>query len=133
MMNTVELSSKPSVISKKNVQSNTHIDVGATSIVRRGKGYMHKGKGAPIPAEKAKNAYFLSKKSFNNVSKRGGCHIINGKIQPLAEESVSNFIERIIRYALIITIPYAGRKTVTVNDVTYSLKKDGRQVLGWAA
>jgi histone H4 len=72
----------------------------------------------------------ITKPSLRRLARRGGVKRISGLIYEEARGVLKVFLEDILRDAVTYT-QHAGRKTVTVLDVVYSLKRQGKTLYGF--
>jgi histone H3/H4 len=75
------------------------------------------------------NAKGITKPAIRRLARRGGVKRISGLIYEEARVTLKLFLENIIKDAVTYT-EYARRKTVTVMDVVYALKRNGRTLYG---
>jgi histone H4 len=99
-----------------------------------GRGHAGKGlgKGGMIRHRKVlkDNIMGITKPAIRRLARRGGVKRISGLIYDEARVVVKEFLINIIRDAVTYT-EHARRKTVTVMDVVYALKHNGRTIYGY--
>jgi histone H4 len=71
------------------------------------------------------NIQGVTKPAIRRLARRGGVKRMSGQVYEEARGVLKVFLERLIRDAITYT-EHARRKTVTVNDVVYALKRQGR-------
>ena len=76
------------------------------------------------------NLMGISKADIRRLARRGGVKRLSSAIYPEMRDVLKNFLQRIIGTAIVYT-EYASRKTVTVHDIIYSLKHEGRTMYGY--
>lgn len=93
----------------------------------RGKGKMGLGKGGAMRHRKVlrDNIYGITKPAIRRLARRGGVKRIGGGVYGETRACLKVFLESVIRDAVTYT-EHARRKTCTVMDVVYALKKQGR-------
>lgn len=98
----------------------------------RGKGGKGLGKGGAVRHRKVLrgNIDGITKPAIRRLARRGGCKRIGGKVYEETRAVLKIFLEDVMRDAILMT-DYARRKTVTVMDVIYALKKQGRTLYGY--
>lgn len=101
-----------------------------------GKG-LGKGRGKGRGGEKRKKRKVerdtiktITKWDIRRLARRGGVKRISDAVYNEARHSLRNFLENVIRDAVMYT-EHARRKTVTPMDVVYALKKQGRPLYGF--
>lgn len=72
----------------------------------------------------------ISKASIRRLARRGGVKRLSGMIYEESRAVLRNFLHRIIGTAVLYS-QHARRKTVTVYDIIYSLKREGRILYGY--
>lgn len=92
----------------------------------RGKGSKGFGKGGAKRHRKVlrDNIQGISKPAVRRLARRGGVTRISGLIYEEARGALKSFLDRAIRAAITYT-ENSNRKTVTVMDVTFALKREG--------
>ena len=78
----------------------------------------------------ANNIDGITKPAIRRLARRGGVKRINGQIYIETRQVTKIFLEDIVKDAIMFT-EYANRKTVTVNDDVYALKRHGRTLYGF--
>ena len=98
----------------------------------RGKGGKGLGKGGAKRHRKLlrDNIQGISKSSIRKLARRGGVKRISGLFYEEARGVLKAFLENTIRDAVTYA-DHARRRTVTVNDVLYALKRNGRPLYGF--
>lgn len=98
----------------------------------RGKGIRGLGKGGVKRHRRIiRNAIQgITKPAIRRLARRGGVKRINGMIYEETRGVLRVFLENVIRDAVTYT-EHAKRKTVTVTDVIYALKRQGRTLYGF--
>jgi len=76
------------------------------------------------------NIQGITKPAIRRLARRGGVKRISGLIYEETRGVLKVFLERAIRDAVTYT-EHARRKTVTVMDVFYALKRQGRTIYGY--
>ena len=72
----------------------------------------------------------ISKLSLRRLARRGGVKRLSGLVYPVLRGTLYEYLQRIIQTAVIYT-SHARRKTVTVYDIIYALKREGRALYGF--
>ena len=72
----------------------------------------------------------ISKASIRRLARRGGVKRLSGMMYPVIRGSLQQFLQRIVQTA-VIYCSHARRKTITVYDIIYALKHDGRALYGF--
>eukprot|EP00956_Cyclotella_meneghiniana_P011348 scaffold15942_cov78-Cyclotella_meneghiniana.AAC.11 len=72
----------------------------------------------------------ITKPAIRRLARRGGVKRISGLIYEETRGVLRAFLENVISDAIVYT-EYAKRKTVTVNDVLYALKRQGKTLYGF--
>lgn len=72
----------------------------------------------------------ISKADIRRLARRGGVKRMSEEMYAETRDILKQFVQRIIGTALIYT-QYASRKTVTVYDIIYALKYEGRTLFGY--
>lgn len=95
----------------------------------RGRGRKGLGKGGAKRNRKMlrDNIQGVTKTAIRRLARRGGVKRISGLIYEEIRGALRVFLENVISDAITYT-EYAHRKTITVNDVTYALKQQGRNL-----
>ena len=98
----------------------------------RGKGGKGLGKGGAKRHRKVlrDNIQGITKPAIRRLARRGGVKRISGLIYEETRGVLKVFLEHVIRDAVTYT-EHARRKTVTVLDVIYALKRQGRTLYGF--
>jgi histone H4 len=98
----------------------------------RGKGYMGLGKGGAKRHRKVlrDNIQGITKPAIKRLARRGGIKRINGMVYEEVRGVIKTFIAEVVRDAICYT-EHAKRKTVTVADVLYALKRQHRTLYGF--
>ena len=98
----------------------------------RGKGGKGLGKGGAKRHRKIlrDNIQGITKPAIRRLCRRGGVKRISGLIYEETRGVLKVFLENVIRDAVTYT-EHAKRKTVTVLDVVYALKRQGRTLYGF--
>lgn len=93
----------------------------------RGKGGKGLGKGGAKRRRKdiRDSIQGISMPSIRRLARRGGVKRVSGSIYEEARGALKEFMEKVIRDAIIYT-ENANRKTITIMDVIYGLKRRGR-------
>nr|BAS01879.1 histon H4 [Amorphochlora amoebiformis] len=73
--------------------------------------------------------YKISKLTLKRIAKRSGIKRISQISIEMINIEIINFLNRIIKDVLIFCI-YDKRNSISVNDVAFSLKKNGSAVYG---
>ena len=76
------------------------------------------------------NIQGITKPAIRRLARRGGVKRISGLIYEETRGVLKVFLENVIRDAVTYT-EHAKRKTVTVMDVVYALKRQGRTLYGF--
>lgn len=98
----------------------------------KGKGRYGLGKGG-IKRHRRKlrdSIQGITKPAIRRLARRGGVKRINGMIYEEVRGVLRVFLENVIRDAVTYT-EHAKRHTVTVLDVIYALKRQGRTLYGF--
>tara|TARA_B100001564_G_scaffold303861_1_gene272197 strand:- start:375 stop:896 length:522 start_codon:yes stop_codon:yes gene_type:complete len=97
----------------------------------RGKGGKGLGKGGAKRHRKVlrDNIQGITKPAIRRLARRGGVKRISGQVYEEVRGVLKVFLENVIRDATCYS-DHARRKTVTVTDVVYSLKRQGRDLYG---
>ncbi|XP_043462986.1 histone H4-like [Leptopilina heterotoma] len=72
----------------------------------------------------------ITKGDIRRLARRGGVQRISGLIYELSRNVLKLFLENVIRDAVTFT-EHARRQTVTVMDVVYALRRQGRTLYGF--
>lgn len=98
----------------------------------RGKGGKGLGKGGAKRHRKLlrDNIQGITKSSIRKLARRGGVKRISGLFYEETRGVLKAFLENTIRDAVTYA-DHARRRTVTVNDVLYALKRNGRPLYGF--
>ena len=98
----------------------------------RGKGGKGLGKGGAKRHRKIlrDNIQGITKPAIRRLARRGGVKRISGLIYEETRGVLKVFLENVIRDA-VTYCEHAKRKTVTVMDVVYALKRQGRTLYGF--
>lgn len=72
----------------------------------------------------------ISKASLRRLARRGGVLRLSNTVYPVIRGTLYKFLQQIIQTAVIYT-SHARRKTVTVYDIIYALKHEGRTLFGF--
>merc|ERR1712066_288192 len=93
----------------------------------RGKGGKGLGKGGAKRHRKVlrDNIQGITKPAIRRLARRGGIKRISGLIYEVTRSVLRVFLENMIRDSVTYT-EHARRKTVTVMDILYALKRQGR-------
>lgn len=89
-----------------------------------------KGKGKRVAKRHAgrrihrDNIQGVTKPAIRRLCRRGGVKRIGGQVYEESRKVLKTYLEDIIRDAVTYT-EYAKRKTVSLGDVTYALKRQG--------
>lgn len=94
---------------------------------------MNLGKGGARRHRKVlrDNIQGITKPAIRRLARRGGVKRISGEIYEETRARLKMNLERVIRDAVTYA-EHAKRKTVTVLDVVYSLKRSGQTLYGFA-
>ena len=97
----------------------------------RGKGGKGLGKGGNMRHRKVlrDNIQGITKPALRRLARRGGVKRISGLIPEEMRSVLKVFLENVIRDSVTMT-EHARRKTVSVSDVVYTLKRQGRPLWG---
>jgi histone H4 len=74
----------------------------------------------------------ITKPAIRRLARRGGVKRISSFLYDDSRNVLKSFLENVIRDSITYT-EHARRKTVTVMDVVYSLKRQGRTLYGFGA
>ena len=72
----------------------------------------------------------ISNADIRRLARRGGVKRISGLVYGYTRDILKKYLETIIGTAIIYT-QHSGRKTVSVKDIIYSLKHNGRAMYGY--
>ena len=72
----------------------------------------------------------ISRVTIRRLARRGGVKRISGLVYEETRGVLNVFLENLIRDTITYT-KYANRKTVTVMDVVYAVKRQGRNLYGF--
>lgn len=72
----------------------------------------------------------ITKGDLRRLARRGGVKRLNNKVYDEAHTMLKDFITTIVHDAVIYT-DFAKRKTVTVSDIRYALKRNGHTLYGF--
>ena len=98
-----------------------------------GKGKTGKSYGAKRVKRNSKDVILgITKPAIRRLARRGGVKRISNSIYEEARIVLKNFLESIIRDAIVYT-EHARRKTVIAMDIIYALKRQGRSLYGFGA
>jgi histone H4 len=98
----------------------------------RGKGGKGLGKGGAKRHRKIlrENIEGISKPAIRRLARRGGVKRLSGLIYEETRDVLKQFLKNVLHDAVSYT-EHANRKTVTVMDVVYALKRQGRTIYGF--
>jgi histone H4 len=98
----------------------------------RGKGGKGLGKGGAKPHQKVmrENIQKITKPAIHRLARRGGVKRISGDIYEEIRGILRHFLDNVFRDSVTYT-EHARRKTVTVLDVVYVLKRQGCTLYGF--
>ena len=74
----------------------------------------------------------ITKPAIRRLARRGGVKRISNQIYPEVRSILNTFLTNILRLILVYT-DHAQRKTATISDVVYALKRQGRTLYGFSA
>ena len=108
------------------------IRAGLGKTARKGAG---KGKGSfQLNARRHRKVFRgtgrVSDPSIRRLARRGGVKRISGRVYEETRGVIRAFLTEVLRNAIEYT-EHARRKTVTVTDVVYALKRKGKTVYGY--
>ncbi|KAK3390571.1 histone-fold-containing protein [Podospora didyma] len=108
---------------------------GGPGVMRRhalgGKSVLGKGVGAKRHRKVAKDCIRgITKPTIRRLARRGGVKRISGAIYDDVRHALKDRLTTIIRDVVTFT-EYRNRKTVTVNDVIFALRRLGRPIYGF--
>ncbi len=99
-----------------------------------GKGLMAPTKMATVKTKRHKvhkqTIKGITKPAIRRLARRGGVKRISGLIYDETREVLSKFVKSVIQDS-IIYMEHSRRKTVTVMDIVYALKRQGRALYGF--
>ena len=72
----------------------------------------------------------ITKPAIRRLARRGGVKRISGTVYEDTRAYLKNFLESVIKDAVIIT-EHSKRKTVSSTDIVYALKRQGRTLYGF--
>ena len=100
-------------------------------MVARGKGYKGLGKGGTLRHRKIlhNNVHGITKPAIRRLARRGGVKRISGLVYEETRTHLIEFLRQQIEAATVYA-EHARRKTITVMDVVYALKRHGRTLYG---
>lgn len=100
----------------------------------RGKGGKGLGKGGYMAKRHRKilrdNIQGITKPAIRRLARKGGVKRISGLVYEETRGVLKTFLTDVIRDAVLYT-DHAKRQTVTVLDVIYALKRQGRTLYGF--
>jgi histone H4 len=98
----------------------------------RGLGGKGLGKGGAKRHKKIlrQNIQGITKPAIRRLARRGGVKRISALVYEETRGVLKSFLENVIRDAITYT-EHGRRKTVTVMDVVYALKRQGRTLYGF--
>ncbi|KAK0391187.1 hypothetical protein NLU13_0688 [Sarocladium strictum] len=76
------------------------------------------------------NIYGITKPDIRRLARRGGVKRISATIYEEARQALKQFLEKILRDCATY-VDHRQAKTVTVADVIYSLRRNGRTLYGF--
>jgi histone H4 len=76
------------------------------------------------------NIHGITKPDIRRLARRGGVKRISATIYEDARQALKAFLEKILRDCAAF-VDYRRAKTVTVTDVIYSLRRNGRTLYGF--
>jgi histone H4 len=76
------------------------------------------------------NILGITKPAIRRLARRGGVKRISGLIYEETRSALKLFLEDVVHDAVTMT-EHAKRKTVTVQDVVFALKRQGRTLYGF--
>ena len=89
-----------------------------------------KGKNRWFKIISINNLMDITDPTIRRLARRGGVKRISKGVYDETRGVLKEFLQRTIRDAIIYT-EYVKRKTVTVNDILFSLKKQGQILYGF--
>lgn len=99
-----------------------------------GKGSTNKGYGKTGPKRFYRNnkeaILGITKPAIKRLARKGGVKRISVSVYGEVRNSLISFIEKVVKDSVVFT-EHAKRKTVTLNDVIYSLKRHGKTIYGF--
>lgn len=99
-------------------------------MAHRGKGMAAKSKAMRHRKVLRDNIQGITKPAIRRLARRGGVKRISGLVYEETRGVLKQFLERVIRDALMYT-DHARRKTVTALDVVHALRRNGRSIYGF--
>jgi len=91
------------------------------------------GKGLPQKRHRkiVKDAIFgISKPDIRRLARRGGVKRISAGIYNEARKAMRHFLKEVLQDCTVF-VDHSSRKTITVRDVIYALKRRGRPIYGF--
>jgi len=76
------------------------------------------------------NIQGITKPAIRRLARRGGVKRISTKVYPVTRDVLTSFLGDIIKDA-VTYMQYSKRKTITVDDVCYGLKRNGKTLYGF--
>lgn len=98
----------------------------------KGRGAVGLGKGGAKRHRKIlrDNVQGITKPDIRRLARRGGVKRISGMIYQETRVVIKQYLERIMRTVVAVT-DHSKRKTVTVSDVIFALRREGRPIYGF--
>jgi histone H4 len=88
------------------------------------------GKGLRHRKVTRDNIMTITKGSIRRLARRGGIKRIGSGVYAETRVSLRKFLEEVLQDAIAYT-DHAKRQTVSVLDITYALKRQGRTIYGF--
>jgi len=76
------------------------------------------------------NIQGITKPAIRRLARRGGVKRISINVYPVTRDALTSFLGAIIKDA-VTYMQYSKRKTITVDDVCYGLKRNGKTLYGF--
>jgi len=74
--------------------------------------------------------YGITKGDIRRLARRGGIKRISGEVYPSTREALKSHLQAILKDVSIV-LDHTKRKTVTVLDVIFALRRQGRPLYGF--
>jgi len=130
------LGSSPPGVRKDGHRSIAGKSVLSSSVGGRGKGSRGYGVGGKPQKRHRKilkdNLYSVTKGDIRRMARRGGIKRISSGIYDETRHVMKDYMSRVLK-DICAMVDHGGRKTCTVSDVVWVLKRMGRPIYGFGA
>lgn len=96
-----------------------------------------KGKSKILPMRRQRkilkeNILGITKPDIRRLARRGGVKRISAQIYSSTRDALKSYLEKVLKDTVLI-MDHSRRKTVTVTDVIWALRRQGRPIYGFDA